>query len=606
MKKDYEKNSQSKLGLRFVMCLVITASILATLAIQVAASEGEIDGTASLSLDREAYNSIDTMMMDIELDGSGDVDIYIATLTSENEVHTLNLSSMEFNDEGIIEPFVESISLSFVSGSYSFPVCLVPDWISGDYSLYIILTSSGTPLLQGEWVAQHSVDFEVTSIVNQMTAVEEPPDFNTAHFFNPTSITNSYYPLTPNQTKIYLTETDDGVETTITDVLETTKTVNGIECVVFRDRVFEDELLTEDTHDWFAQDDEGNVWYMGEDVVNYTYDEDENVIATDNQGAWEVGKDGALPGFQMQAAPTVGNLPYYMEYLEDEAEDMAVVATQDFTVELENGMAWESCIRTLEWNPLEPEIFEYKVYAPGIGLIREQEVGEEDDSMELIGMFSTGENQVPDFSSAVFSNPTNIDNPYFPLIPGSVTTYEAETEEGVEKIITKVMEDTRMVNGVTCVVFRDRVYLNEVLIEDTYDWFAQDDEGNVWYMGEEVVNYEYDEDGNLIETNSGGSWEAGKDGASAGIQMWRTIPDAGTSYYQEYFEGEAEDMGMVVDQDVTVELENGTVYTNCIKTLDWTPLEPTGLEYKYYAPEIGFIKEEKLGEEMVLELIERN
>ncbi len=92
------------------------------------------------------------------------------------------------------------------------------------------------------------------------------------------------------------------------------------------------------------------------------------------------------------------------------------------------------------------------------------------------------------------------------------------------------------------------------LIEDTHDWFAQDDDGNVWYMGEEVTNYEYDDDDNLIGTDNDGAWEAGVDDALPGIVMWAD-PEAGVSYYQEYYEDEAEDMGMVVAIGVRVELE---------------------------------------------------
>ena len=125
--------------------------------------------------------------------------------------------------------------------------------------------------------------------------------------------------------------------------------------------------------------------------------------------------------------------------------------------------------------------------------------------------------------------------------------------------------------------------LDSVLIEDTHDWYAQDDAGNVWYMGEDVINYEYDDEGNLLETNSDGAWEAGVDGAEAGIIMWAT-PVPGPSYRQEFWEDEAEDMGLVIKTGVTVVLEDGTTYTNCVKTLEWTPLEPEGLEFKLDAP----------------------
>ena len=160
-----------------------------------------------------------------------------------------------------------------------------------------------------------------------------------------------------------------------------------------------------------------------------------------------------------------------------------------------------------------------------------------------------------------------------------------------------------MVNGLETVAVRDRVYLDEVLVEDTSDWFAQDDAGNVWYMGEEVVNYEYDDEGVLVGTDDSGSWEAGVDGALPGIVM-QAYPVVGQSYRQEYYEDEAEDMAMVVNLSVTVELADGTLYENCLQTLEWTPLSPSALEYKYYAPGIGLVMEETIGTDEVLELVD--
>ena len=84
--------------------------------------------------------------------------------------------------------------------------------------------------------------------------------------------------------------------------------------------------------------------------------------------------------------------------------------------------------------------------------------------------------------------------------------------------------------------WRDRVTWTASWWRDTHDWYAQDDDGNVWYMGEEVINYEYDDDGNLLGTNSDGAWEAGVDGAQPGIIMW-AAPQVGRSYYQEFYEG---------------------------------------------------------------------
>jgi hypothetical protein len=214
---------------------------------------------------------------------------------------------------------------------------------------------------------------------------------------------------------------------------------------------------------------------------------------------------------------------------------------------------------------------------------------------------------VPNFEAATFTNPTQIDNTLFPLVLGTTRTYAAETDDGTERIVVEVLDDTREVTGVTCRVVRDRVYLDEVLIEDTHDWYAQDDAGNVWYMGEEVDNYNYDDGGNLISITHEGGWEAGQDVAELGTiarpgYVMKASPTPEDSYHQEFYEGEAEDMGEVVALDVTVTLSDGTAYS-CLQTRDYTPLEPEVNEYKYYATGVGVVLEELVGGGERVELI---
>ena len=372
--------------------------------------------------------------------------------------------------------------------------------------------------------------------------------------------------------------------------------VNGVTCAVIRDRVFLDELLIEDTHDWYAQDDDGNVWYMGESVINYEYDDDDNILSTNNDGAWEAGVDGAISGIIMKATLIVGD-SYQQEFYEGEAEDMGKIKALGVQVELEDGTIYTNCLQTLEWNSLEPDDQEFKYYAPDVGLIKEELV-DGDETVDQKGIFLTGIDRVPDFEAAGFTNPTTINNTYLPLIPGTTLTYEKETEDGLETIVYEVLNTTRVVDGVVCVIVRDRVYLEGLLIEDTHDWFAQDDAGNVWYMGEDVTNYEY----NPAGTNKDGSWEAGVDDALPGIVMWAD-PEAGVSYYQEYYEDEAEDLGLVVAVGVGVELKSGTTYEDCLQVLDWNPLDPAVLEYKNYAPGVGLVKEEVVGGDETAELI---
>jgi hypothetical protein len=431
------------------------------------------------------------------------------------------------------------------------------------------------------------------------------PAFAEASFTHPTQIDNQYHPMDPETVNIYQAMTEDGVETIVVEVLDETREVNGVNSRVVRDRVFLEELLIEDTHDWFAQDDAGHIWYMGETVINYEYDDEGNLQGTDNEGAWEAGQDvagvGSIaePGILIKATPTVGDT-YQQEYYPGVAEDMAEVTAVAQSLTLTDGSSYSEVVEVREWNPLETDSEEFKYYAPGVGLIKEEAV-EDEEEVELKATFITDTSSLAVFTAASFTAPTMIDNSFLPLIPGAALTYRLETDEGTETIMVEVLEDSRIVAGVECVVVHDEVFLDGVLIEDTHDWFAQDDAGNVWYMGEEVINYAYDDEGNLEETNNDGAWEAGVDGALPGIQMW-AAPTVGQSYYQEFYADEAEDMALVVATGVTVTLSDGSSYENCLQTIDWNPLEPETLEYKYYAPDLGLVKEEVVGGDESVEL----
>ncbi len=178
-----------------------------------------------------------------------------------------------------------------------------------------------------------------------------------------------------------------------------------------------------------------------------------------------------------------------------------------------------------------------------------------------------------DFSSTV-------DNKYFSLVPGKTFVYEGKTEEGTERIEMYISHDKKMVMGVETIVVWDRVWLNDDLIEDTYDWYAQDKDGNVWYFGEDTKEMEA---GKIVSTK--GSWEAGVDGAQPGIAMKGT-PKIGAVYKQEYYKGKAEDMGTVLEIGELVSIKYGS-FSDCLKTQDWTPLEKGINEHKYYCPKVG-------------------
>lgn len=196
---------------------------------------------------------------------------------------------------------------------------------------------------------------------------------------------------------------------------------------------------------------------------------------------------------------------------------------------------------------------------------------------------------LPDFDPANFTNP--VANPYFPLVPGTTWIYEAQTDEGVEITTTTVTSNAPQIDGVTAIEVHDVSTLDTgtqvLLIEDTQDWFAIDDFGNVWYLGEATTSYEYDEEGNLIGTSTEGSWTAGVDGAEPGIIMLAD-PRPGATYRQEFAEGIAEDMGKVERANGKVSVPYGD-FTDVLVTKEWSPLEPGSVERKYYVAGVGLV-----------------
>ncbi|MCZ7629860.1 MAG: hypothetical protein M5U19_12775 [Microthrixaceae bacterium] len=175
-----------------------------------------------------------------------------------------------------------------------------------------------------------------------------------------------------------------------------------------------------------------------------------------------------------------------------------------------------------------------------------------------------------------------IDNPYLPFTPGSTWTYLGDSDGRTERVEVEVLSETRDIGGIEATVVRDTVYVDGEMVEDTYDWFAQDRDGSVWYLGEDTHEYE---DG--VAVNANGAWEHGVDGAVAGMVM-PAAPTVGDSYRQEYYEGEAEDMAEVLEVGVARSIEAGE-YHDVVVTEDWTPLEPEVVEQKWYARGVGNI-----------------
>jgi len=178
---------------------------------------------------------------------------------------------------------------------------------------------------------------------------------------------------------------------------------------------------------------------------------------------------------------------------------------------------------------------------------------------------------------------SEIDNPYFPLTPGKVFVYEGVKEGANERNEVFVTHQTKEILGVTCRVVKDRVWVDTSLAEETYDWYAQDKEGNVWYFGEIALEYQ---NGVIVSTE--GSWEAGVDDAKPGIVM-EAHPKIGDTYRQEYLPDVAEDMAQVLGLTDSVTVDYGH-FENCLKTKEWTRLSEGVVENKYYATGVGNIR----------------
>jgi hypothetical protein len=178
----------------------------------------------------------------------------------------------------------------------------------------------------------------------------------------------------------------------------------------------------------------------------------------------------------------------------------------------------------------------------------------------------------------------DVDNPYFPLRPGTRWTYREVDTEGttLEVVVIATGVTRRIANGIDARVVRDTVREDGRIVEDTFDWYAQDDDGNVWYLGEETAEFE---DGEIVSRE--GSFEAGVDGALPGIVM-PAHPEPGQAYRQEFLEGEAEDEGVVLGNDELVEAPVGR-YDHAVLTRDTNPLEPEVSEYKLYAGDVGLV-----------------
>jgi hypothetical protein len=202
------------------------------------------------------------------------------------------------------------------------------------------------------------------------------PDFGAATFVPDASITNPYFSLLPGTTTEFRGEGVDKGKTVVEEFTRTVQfdrqTIGGIDAVVVRDTSFVNGVIEEDTLDFYAQDTAGNVWYLGEDVTNYVYDKNGVLIETNHDGGWRTGVNGALPGYAMPADLTLG-FSYYQEFAPlDGALDIGTTFATDLTLDTFLGPQ-TNVLQVLETSDAEKKLREIKYYAPGLGLIQEEE-----------------------------------------------------------------------------------------------------------------------------------------------------------------------------------------------------------------------------------------
>jgi len=205
--------------------------------------------------------------------------------------------------------------------------------------------------------------------------------------------------------------------------------------------------------------------------------------------------------------------------------------------------------------------------------------------------------QCPAFSAGNFHRPTTIDNKYLPLAPRTRFTYTGSVQKTPVVDIVTVTRSTPTIDGVKTVEVRDQVFESNVLTEDTLDWYAQDDAGNVWYFGELATQ--------LPAGTHDGSWTAGVDGAEPGYIM-EASPQPGDGYCQENAPGVAQDAAQVLSVTASRSVPFGSFSGNVLQTKDYSLLEPKN-ENKFYAPGVGLIEAMSItgpSEDIQLETIE--
>ncbi|MFH2108575.1 MAG: hypothetical protein ABII93_07900 [Chrysiogenia bacterium] len=183
-----------------------------------------------------------------------------------------------------------------------------------------------------------------------------------------------------------------------------------------------------------------------------------------------------------------------------------------------------------------------------------------------------------------------VDHPYFPLLPGQTRHYQTTQDDNYAEVTVTATGNIRLIMGVLCLGVQERLVADQRLFEDTWRWYAQDRDGNVWYFARETKKYDYD------VVSEDWSWQAGINGAKPGMVMvGRPADYLNKEYREEYVAGVEEDKAQVLSLNETVTVPYGT-FSGCIKIKVYSDLDPGRFEHRYYASGIGLVLSESMPE----------
>ena len=522
--------------------------------------------------------------------------------------------------------------------------------------LLLVACNSGTPTVEssgdnnvevGDAAAEISEDDETTEDETAEVNFEDLEEFDRGNFDQPAVIDNQWLPLIAGTQWIFEGTTDeDGeqiphrIEFTVTDL---TKEIDDVSTVVAFIEDYADDELVEAELAFYAQDNDGNVWYLGEYPEEY---EDGEFIEAP---AWIAGLEGAKPGIKMMAEPRLGTDSYSQGWgPEVEWTDRGQV----YKLGQQTCVAFDCFSDGLvvdEFNQEEPNAYQLKYYARGVGNVQVGWRGEDaqQEELELVEMTRLDPGDMGDVRKAAFAlearayeispdvygqtppsevpagaveaseraeklyeeldrenfdDSTNIENKWLPMQPGTQWTFEGYTIEDGDLIphllVFTVTDLIKEIDGVSTAVAWIEDYSNEELVEAEIAFYAQDNDGNVWYFGEYPEEYER---GQFVDAPA---WIAGLENARAGIKM-PAEPQLGMPSVSQGLAPMVQwtDRGEIyrMDQHTCVPFD---CYDDVLIMDEFNAEEPGAIQLKFYAPDVGQVRVGFRGSDIVPEILE--